>query len=198
LVWKWWDGWSLWWAEEGGEGVLLGVLLEDSDVGIPGGLGGVVGAEGGGVLEGECSTRGVDGLGDLGWEVSHLSQIELGAVVCSVVLRGAESGGVGGANIAGDWDVGDVTVELGHDGCELKTDSSGVLDRGLTGGHPVGGHVGGSIHRPLTLTVPGSEGGELDGWHREEWEHTGLGEAFISLQISSTGSCGCFIETLTT
>jgi hypothetical protein len=29
LVWKWWDHWSLWWAEEGGEGVLLGVLLED-------------------------------------------------------------------------------------------------------------------------------------------------------------------------
>lgn len=42
LVWKWWDSWGFWWAKEGGEGILLGVLLEDSDVGIPGGLGGVV------------------------------------------------------------------------------------------------------------------------------------------------------------
>jgi hypothetical protein len=46
------------------------------------------------------------------------------------------------------------------------------------------------ISRPGTLTVPGSEGGELDGWHPEEWEHTGLGEPFIKWQISSTVRCG--------
>jgi len=46
---KWWDGWSLWWAEEGGEGVGLGVLLEDGDVVIPGGLGGGVAVFGVGV-----------------------------------------------------------------------------------------------------------------------------------------------------
>lgn len=169
LVWKWWDGWSLWWAEEGGEGVLLGVLLEDSDVGIPGGLGGVVSAEGGGVLEGERSSRSVDGLGDLGWEVSHLSQIKVDAVVFSVVLGGAESGGAGGDNIAGHWDVGDVTVELGHDRRKLETDRRSVDDWGLTGGHPVLGLASHIILQGGTLTVPGSEGTELGGWHPEEW-----------------------------
>jgi len=43
LLWKWWNCWGLWWAEEGGEGVGLVVLLEEGDVVIPGGLGGVVG-----------------------------------------------------------------------------------------------------------------------------------------------------------
>jgi hypothetical protein len=101
-------------------------------------------------LGGERSTRGVDGLGDLGWEVSHLSQIELNVVGSSEVLGGAESGGGGGGNKAGDWDVGDVTVELGHDGRELSADRTGVQDWGLTGGHPVGGHVGDCIDRPGT------------------------------------------------
>jgi len=120
-------------------------------------------------LEGERSSRSVDGLGDLGWEVSHLSQIKVDAVVFSVVLGGAESGGGGGDNIAGDWEVGDVTVELGHDRRKLETDRSSVDDWGLTGGHPVLGLASHIILQGGTLTVPGSEGTELGGWHPEEW-----------------------------
>ena len=194
-VWKWWDGWGLWWAEEGGEGVLLGVLLEDSDVGIPGGLGGVVSAEGGGVLAGERATGGPDGLGDLGWEVSHLSQIKFDAVVCTVVLVGAQ--GVGGRahDVAGHWDVGDVTVELGLDERELEADSRGVDDWCLTWGHPVGGHTGDVISCGGSLSVPGSEGGELLGWHPEEWDIVTKGESWCHLLLSSS-ICSRHLEAL--
>jgi len=55
---------------------LAGVLLEDGDVVIPGGLGGLVGGQGVGVFGCGDDTGGVGGLGNLGWEVSHLSQVE--------------------------------------------------------------------------------------------------------------------------
>lgn len=75
-VWKWWDSWGFWWAEGSGEGVLFAVLLEDGNVGIPGGLGGVVSGEGRGVLILNGLSVGVDGGGNLGWEESDLSEIE--------------------------------------------------------------------------------------------------------------------------
>jgi len=78
LGWEWWHGWGLWWAESGGEGVGLGVLLEDGDVGVPVGLSGGVSGDGGSVRT--CSTvKGVTsrpgGGGDLGWEVPDDSGI---------------------------------------------------------------------------------------------------------------------------
>jgi len=170
---------------------LLGVLLEDSDVGIPGGLGGVVSAEGSGVLELERLTRLMDGLGDLGWEVSHLSQIEVDGVVFSVVLGCAESGGTacgcGTRCDAGHWDIGYVTVELGLDARELEGARIVVVDGGLTRGHPVLGLLSGDIRDGGALTVPGSEGTELVGWHPEEWQHGGEGESWGQL-LESSGS----------
>jgi hypothetical protein len=64
---------------------LLGVLIEDSDIGIPVGLGDVVFGQGGSVLCLESISGGPDGLGDLGWEVSDLSQVIRERVVLSVV-----------------------------------------------------------------------------------------------------------------
>ena len=151
---------------------MLGVLIKDSDVGIPGRLGGVVRGEGGAVLRGETATGGPDGLGDHGWEVSHGSQVEFDAVVFTVVLGGREGGKTTSLDdVAGLWDVGDVTVELGLDGGELEAGSRCVDDWGLAGGTPVAGHASDVIDSGGTLTVPGSEGSELICWHVEEWEH---------------------------
>jgi hypothetical protein len=88
----------------------------------------------------------VDGLGDHGWEVSHGSQIELFAVVGTVVLGGADRGRGGATDIAGLWNVGNVTVELGRDGRELETGSRGVVEGGLAGAAPVGWHTGDGVH----------------------------------------------------
>lgn len=166
---------------------MLGVLIKDSDVGIPGRLGGVVGGEGGAVLRGETATGGPDGLGDHGWEVSHGSQVEFNAVVFTVVLGGGEGGSTTCLDdVAGNWDVGDVTVELGLDSCELEADSRCVDDWGLAGGTPVAGHAGFVVNSGGTLTVPGSEGLELRGWHGEEWEHGVSCEAGTCLNISTS------------
>ena len=78
MGWEWWDGWGLWWAEGGGEGVGLGVLGEDGDVGVPVGLGGGVSGDGGGVSTSgtvKGVTGGPGGDGGLGWEVSDDSDI---------------------------------------------------------------------------------------------------------------------------
>jgi len=87
-VWKWWNSWGFWWAEGGGEGVLFAVLLEDGNVGIPGGLGGVVSGEGGAVLCLNVLTLGVYGGWDLGWEESDLSEIEAGSCADGTVGGG--------------------------------------------------------------------------------------------------------------
>jgi len=75
-VWEWWDSWRFWWAESGGEGVGLGVLGEDGNVGIPSGLGGVVTGQLTGVEGTEGGTGGVAHLSDLGREVSDDSDIK--------------------------------------------------------------------------------------------------------------------------
>jgi len=55
---------------------LAGVLREDGNVVVPGGLGGLVGGQGL-VVGGEgLVTGGPVGLGNHGWEVSDLSQVE--------------------------------------------------------------------------------------------------------------------------
>jgi len=82
---KWWDSWRLWWAEEGGEGVGLGVLLEEGDVVIPGGLGGGVVGGGSGVFPILDKSGCMDGLSDFSWEVSGLSQVKWDCVIKTVV-----------------------------------------------------------------------------------------------------------------
>lgn len=62
-----------------------GVLLEDGNVVVPDGLGGVVGGHGVAVGEFVLFTGGVLDLGNLSWEVSHLSQVEWSVVVFTVV-----------------------------------------------------------------------------------------------------------------
>lgn len=133
----------------------------------------------------------MDGLGDHGWEVSHGSQIELFAVVGTVVLGGADNVGCGGAtDIAGLWNVGNVTVELGRDGRELETGSRGVVEGGLAGAAPVGWHTGDGVHGGGSCSVPGSEGGESGGWHPEEWELGGQGEGWCQLLVPGAGRGG--------
>jgi len=116
---------------------LAGVLLEDGNVVVPGGLGGAVGGQGAVVFGKGGDTGGVLGLGNLGWEVSDLSQVEhVGVVVFSVVeVSEAEYGGWL-CYVVGDWDVGDVTVELGLDIAEDGGYSIAQGDWGLTWGHP--------------------------------------------------------------
>jgi len=84
-VWEWWDSWGFWWAESGGEGVGLGVLGEDGNVGIPRGLGGVVAGQLTRVEGTECSSGGVYLLGNIGWEISDDSGIELGTTGDSII-----------------------------------------------------------------------------------------------------------------
>jgi len=64
---------------------LGGVLLEDGNVVVPGGLGGGVGGQGSAVFGCGADTGGVLDLGNLSWEVSHLSQVEWSVVVFTVV-----------------------------------------------------------------------------------------------------------------
>ena len=107
---------------------MFAVLLEDGNVGIPGGLGGVVSGEGGvvGCLNG--LTLGVYGGWDLGWEESDLSEIEIGG------SDGTDGGG-GWRNCVGgesgfapscSWEVGDVTPHLGAGGKRKRGCSDSV------------------------------------------------------------------------
>jgi len=108
------------------------------------------------------------GLGNPGWEVSHLSQVE-GETVEGTVVE-VSNGDVGNAGSAvGDWDVGDVSVELGSDGEKFQTLISSVGHGGHSWGQPVGGLLGHSVNGNGSLSVPGSEGSELSSWHGEEW-----------------------------
>jgi len=109
---KWWESWRLWWAEEGGEGVGLGVLLEEGDVVIPGGLGGGVVAHRGGVERFLGSSLGMGGLSDLSWEVSGLSQVKFESVGSTVVRVTDSDGGAGAGRLLGEWHVDDVTVHF--------------------------------------------------------------------------------------
>lgn len=109
---KWWDSWRLWWAEKSGEGIGLGVLLEDGDVVIPGGLGRCVAVFGSGVFPLLVCSGGMDGLGNLSWEVSGLSQVKCGTVY-STVVRVPDGNGFVSAVLGrdgGEWQVDDVTV----------------------------------------------------------------------------------------
>jgi len=129
-VWEWWDSWGFWWAEGGGEGVSLGVLGEDGNVGIPGGLGGVVAGQLARVQSG-CGTTGHPAhLSDLRWKVSDHSNIVFGGASGHSIAGG---GGWGGCTIAGAWEVGDVTVVLTGNGGKGSGDCGTVL----VGGEPV-------------------------------------------------------------
>jgi len=192
-AWKWWDSWGLWWSEEGGEGVHLGVLVEESDVGIPSGLGGVVGGDSAAVGGADGGSVGTGSNGDGSWDVSHLSEVEvvLGAADLDVTVAGSsgDSGvgsaaGSGGAAVEG----GNVTVDLSGNSIESGTVFGIVVGSGLvkppgwgvpgsagsdTGSWSwtvVGVGDGGGLALGGGLTVPGSEAGELSGWHVEEWE----------------------------
>lgn len=46
---------------------MAGVLREDGNVVVPGGLGGLVGGQGGGIFSLGDGTGGVGGQGNLGW-----------------------------------------------------------------------------------------------------------------------------------
>jgi len=116
---------------------LGGILLEDGNVVVPGGLGGVVGGHLSVVQTEGGRTGGVLNLGNLGWEVSHLSQVEWCVIVFTVVCesnRGFNAGRLN--NIGGDWDVGDVSVELGCNRGERCTSFFGVGDWGSSWGQP--------------------------------------------------------------
>jgi hypothetical protein len=84
-------------------------------------------------------------LGNLGWEISQGSQVECSGVVFTVVE--VTDGGAACCllDVVGDWDVGDVTVELGLDTGELKTDRSGVGYWSLSNGTPGGRLAGHTI-----------------------------------------------------
>lgn len=81
-AWEWWDSWGLWWSEGGGESVNLGVLGEDGNVVVPGGLGTVIAGLGGTVSGGDGLTHGVVVDGNLEWEVSDLSLIPFSCCTC--------------------------------------------------------------------------------------------------------------------
>jgi len=172
-VWHWWDGWCLWWAEEGGEGVGLGVLFEEGDVVIPHGLGGVVGALAAHVQSLLGGSGGPDGLGDLGWEVSGDSQVELDAVdKTKVRVSDLGDGSGGGGGDGGGWYVDNVTVLLALDCGEIPAVNFGVADWGLAWGQPGGWESGSCVDsfKQHGFSVPGSEGCELVGWHVESWD----------------------------
>ena len=117
-VWEWWDSWGFWWAESGGEGVGLGVLGEDGNVGIPGGLGGVVAGQLTCVEGTECCSGGMRHLSDLCWHVSDDSDIVIlgnGSEGGSVCFSIAGGGGWGGGRVLRAWEVGNVTVVLTRD-----------------------------------------------------------------------------------
>jgi len=106
-----------------------------------------------------------------------LSQVEDVTVEGTVVE--VTDGDVGDAgNVVGDWDVGDVTVELGSDGEKFQTLISGVGHGGHSWGQPVAGLTGHGVNGGSSLSVPGSEGSELCSWHGEEWGHAAGAEAF--------------------
>jgi len=114
----------------------------------------------------------MDGLGDLSWEVSGLSQVKFDSVVFTVVRvpDGIDVAGLG--RDGGEWHVDDVTVlfrplDRGEQlACEYR-----VVDRGLAWGQPSGWEVGNIIDSCCRgLSVPGSEGGKLVGWHVEFWD----------------------------
>ena len=114
-----WDGWGLWWAEGGGEGVGLGVLGEDGDVGVPVGLGGAVGGDGGCVCTGGAvkgGTGGPGGGGDLGWEVSDDSGIVDTAADRPVCRNRACRGASGRIR-----EVGDVALPLSLDSSHVSS-----------------------------------------------------------------------------
>jgi len=172
-VWHWWDGWCLWWAEEGGEGVSFGIFLEEGDVVIPHGLGGVVGALAAHVQFLLGVSGCPDGLGDLGWEESGDSQVELNCID-NTEVRVTDGGGTtcGGGGDGGVWDVDDVTVLLALGGGEITTNSFSVSDWALAWGQPGGWELGVRVDKVKCsgFSVPGSEGWELLGWHGESWD----------------------------
>jgi len=119
-------------------------------------------------------------LGNLGWEISQGSQVEGGAVVFTEVEVTDYVVACCLLDVVGDWDVGDVTVELGLDTSELKTDSTGVGDWNLSNGQPGCSLSRYRIIACASLSVPGSEGSVLCCWHGEEWGHVTCGEGLVS------------------
>jgi len=122
----------------------------------------------------------MDGLGDLSWEVSGLSQVKCGTVVCTVVRVPDGSGAAGLGRDGGVWHVDDVTVLFRLDRGEQHACGYRVVDWGLAWGQPSGWEVGNIIDSSRGLSVPGSEGGKLVGWHVEFWD------------VGTVGHCGSF------
>jgi len=160
---------------------LAGVLLEDGNVVVPGGLGGAVGGQSCSVFSCGDDTGGVGGLGNLGWEVSHLSQVESNVVVSTVVEVSDRISASTLCYAGGYRDVGDVTVELVLDTGEIFTSGFCVYDWGLTWGIPSGGLLGDAVFDLRSLSVPGSEGAERRIWHGEEWGKVGWGNSISDL-----------------
>jgi hypothetical protein len=114
----------------------------------------------------------MDGLGDFSWEVSGLSQVKCDTVVSTVARVPDGSGGAGLGGDGGEWHVDDVTVCFARHRGEQHACFGRVGDWGLAWGQPSGWEVGGWVQcsNGGGLSVPGSEGGELVGWHVESWD----------------------------
>jgi len=192
LGWEWWHGWGLWWAESGGEGVGLGVLLEDGDVGVPVGLGGGVSGDGGSISTSatvKSVTGSPGGLSNLSWEVSDGSSIVVdssgGHCNTSIISCSGCEAGIGG----GSWEVGDVTQLLGSNFTYSKRLGSG--NRVLVWGEPISESGCSSC---CTFTVPGSQHAELCLWHGEHWDIVSNVETISSVAISI---CECVLNKFT-
>jgi len=134
------------------------------------------------------------GLSDSSWEVSGLSQVKFESVGSTVVRVTDSDSGACAGRLLGEWHVDDVTVHFSvrHRG-EQQACVCGVLDWGLAWGQPSGWEAGGGVNlsNDTGLSVPGSEGGKLVGWHVEFWDEGNTGHSRpLTLETNTVGAIG--------
>ena len=85
-------------------------------------------------------------MGDLGWEVSGDSQIELDCVDGTEVRVSDRGRRCLGGGDGGFWNVDDVTVLLALDSSEVSAIGCSVVDWGLAWGQPGGWEAGDFVY----------------------------------------------------